>query len=215
MTEPRTTRMQRLAMPLARDVIRDLAAEHGGCLRPVQLRRTDTTTGQVEQVLVPCGHTLASVCPACAERAKALRAAQCREGWHLDHEPITRADDPDDEQRMWAEKRAEAQQGRDQAHNAGRDTAEDDELIGDLDEQITRSGLRGNVLPNRQARRQRSTRRRQDTPDLPRRAIDPRTIGKTYTTPGGATYRPSMFLTLTCGSYGRVDGDGVPADPAA
>ena len=38
-------------------------------------------------MLVPCGHTLASVCPACAERAKSLRAAQCREGWHLEDEP--------------------------------------------------------------------------------------------------------------------------------
>ena len=37
---PRTTRAQRLAMPLARDVVRDLAAEHGACIRPVQLRRT-------------------------------------------------------------------------------------------------------------------------------------------------------------------------------
>ena len=84
---PRTTRAQRLAMPLARDVVRELAVTHGGCVRPVQLRRTDTTTGQVEHVLVPCGHTLAHVCPSCAERARTLRAAQCREGWHLEHEP--------------------------------------------------------------------------------------------------------------------------------
>ncbi|HEY7362189.1 MAG TPA: hypothetical protein VH642_15325 [Streptosporangiaceae bacterium] len=27
------------------------------------------------------------MCPPCAERAKALRAAQCREGWHLEDEP--------------------------------------------------------------------------------------------------------------------------------
>jgi hypothetical protein len=38
-------------------------------------------------VLVPCGHTLAHVCPGCAERARTLRAAQCREGWHLEDEP--------------------------------------------------------------------------------------------------------------------------------
>ena len=62
MTQP-TTRAQRLAMPLARDVVRELAITHGGCVRPVQLRRTDTQTGQVEQVLVPCGHTLASGLP--------------------------------------------------------------------------------------------------------------------------------------------------------
>jgi hypothetical protein len=30
---PRQTRVERLAMPLARDVVRDLAAEHGGCTR--------------------------------------------------------------------------------------------------------------------------------------------------------------------------------------
>ena len=46
-------------MPLARDVVKDLAVEHGACIRPVQLRRTDLATGQTEPVLVPCGHTLA------------------------------------------------------------------------------------------------------------------------------------------------------------
>jgi integrase len=66
---PKTTRAERLAMPLAREVVRDLAVEHGACIRPVQLRRTDVTTGAVEQVLVPCGHTLAAVCPACAAKA--------------------------------------------------------------------------------------------------------------------------------------------------
>src|SRR6266516_4701559 len=106
---PHLTRAQRLAMPLARDVVRELAITHGGCVRPVQLRRTDTQTGQVDQALVPCGHTLATVCPSCAERAKTLRVAQCREGWHLAHEPLIEPDAPDDVQRMWVEMRAEAQ----------------------------------------------------------------------------------------------------------
>ena len=74
--------------------------------------------------------------------------------------------------------------------------------------------MRGNVLPARPVRRHRSTRRRQDAPDLPRRKITPRTIGKTYTAPDGKTFRPSMFITLTCPSYGRVGSDGTPADPA-
>jgi hypothetical protein len=214
---PRTTRAQRLAMPLARDVVRDLAVEHGGCIRSVQLRRTDLDTGQVEQVLVPCGHTLALVCPSCAERARALRAALCREGWHLDTEPVIAPDPPSDEQRMWTEHRAEAQQMRDQADadGLGELTAELDELTGELDEEITRSGIRGNVLPRRTARRHRSARRRQDAPDLPRRPVAPVTIGKTYTAPDGTTFRPSMFLTLTCDSYGKVTADGTPADPAA
>ncbi len=212
---PPLTRAQRLAMPLARDVVRELAISHGGCIRPVQLRRTDLHTGQAEQVLVPCGHTLAAVCPGCAERAKILRAAQCREGWHLETEPVITPDDPDDEQLMWVERRAEAEQHRDRGDETGQDTAEDDEVIGDLDEQITRSGIRGNVLPRRAERRHRSTRRRQDAPDLPRRPIAPRTIGKTYTSAGGKMFRPSMFLTLTCDSYGKVGADGTPADPAA
>ena len=58
----KTTRVQRMAMPLARDVVKDIAINHGGCIRPVQLRRTDLATGQTDQVLVPCGHTLASYC---------------------------------------------------------------------------------------------------------------------------------------------------------
>jgi hypothetical protein len=209
----RTTRAQRLAMPLARNVVRDLAVSHGGCVRQIQLRRTDLQTGQTEPVLVPCGHTLAAVCPSCAERNRTLRAAQCREGWHLDHEPIVQADEPDDEQCLWIELRAQAQQEHDQADTAGQDTAAEDEVIGELDEQITRSGMRGNVLPAKPVRRHRSTRRRQDAPDLPRRKIAPRTVGKTYTAADGKTFRPSMFLTLTCPSYGRVGSDGTPSDP--
>ena len=218
MTDPtptRTTRAERLAMPLARDVVQDLAVEHGACIRPVQLRRTHLDTGQIEQVLVPCGHTLASVCPSCAERARALRAAQCREGWHLEHEPVTDPDPVTEEQRWWIQTRAEAQALRDQAATAGQDTSDLDELVTELDAEITNAGMRGNVLPARPARRHRSTKRRQDAPDLPRRTVSARTVGKTYTAPDGKTFRPSMFLTLTCPSYGRVRDDGTPADPAA
>jgi hypothetical protein len=64
------------------------------------------------------------------------------------------------------------------------------------------------------ARRSRSTRRRQDTPDLPRRRVSARTTGKLYRAPDGRAYRPSMFLTLTCDSYGRVRDDGTPVNPA-
>ncbi len=209
---PRTPRAQRLTMPLARDVVRELAVTNGGCVRPIQLRRTDTQTGQVEQVLVPCGHTLATVCPSCAERNKTLRAAQCREGWHLDREPVTNPDAPDDVQRMWIEKRAEIQAERDQAKAAEQDTREADALNAELDEEIARSGVRGKVLPARSNRRHRSTRRRQDAPDLPRRKIAPRTVGKTYTSPDGKTFRPSMFVTLTCPSYGRVLTERTPRE---
>jgi hypothetical protein len=79
-TEPaaKTTRAQRMAMPLARQVVKDLAVEHGACIRPIQLRRTNLATGEVDQVLVPCGHTLAHVCPSCAERAGACARRSAR-----------------------------------------------------------------------------------------------------------------------------------------
>ena len=145
----KTTRAQRMAMPLARDVVKDIAISHGGCIRPVQLRRTDLTTGETEQVLVPCGHTLASVCPACAERAKNLRAAQCREGWHLDREPDLEPDPATDDQQWWIENRADVQARRDQAAAAGEDTEDLDQLLAELDEEINRAGMRGKVAPDR------------------------------------------------------------------
>src|SRR6204780_643346 len=111
-TDTRTTRAQRMAMPLARQVVKDLAIEHGACIRPIQLRRTSTDTGETDQVLVPCGHTLASVCPARAERARTLRAAQCRDGWHLEDEPDLTPDPATDMQQHWIVLRAEAQQMR-------------------------------------------------------------------------------------------------------
>jgi hypothetical protein len=166
-------------------------------------------------VLVPCGHTLASVCPSCAERAKNLRATQCREGWHLDQEPVIMPDDPTDEQTWLIETRADAQAARDTAEGHGEDITGWDDELADLDEQINDAGMRGNVLPARSQRRHRSTRRRQDAPPLPKRPVDPRTVGKTYTTSDGKTFRPSLFITLTCPSYGRVKDDGTPADPAS
>jgi hypothetical protein len=208
----KTTRVQRMAMPLARDVVRDVAINNGGCIRPVQLRRTDLTTGGIDQVLVPCGHTLASVCPACAERAKNLRAAQCREGWHLDREPDLEPDPPTEDQEWWIENRADIQARRDHTAALGEDTEDLDQLLAELDEEINRAGMRGKVAPAR-PRRHRSTRRRQDAPPLPCRKIDPRTVGKTYTAPDGKTFRPSLFLTLTCPSYGKVTSEGTPVDP--
>jgi Replication initiator protein, pSAM2 len=213
-----STRAERMARPLARDSIRKIAEAVGGCLRPVQLRRTDTVTGEIEQVMKPCGATLASICPPCAERAKMLRVAQCREGWHLEDEPDPGPAMPDQTQEYWLTLRAEAQVQRDRAAACGEDVTDYDAVIGELDVEITRAGVRGKVTAstntgNQRARRVRSTRRRQDAPDLPKRKIAPQTIGKVFSAPDGKSYRPSMFLTLTCDSYGKVRDDGTPAVP--
>ena len=41
------------------------------------------------------------------------------------------------------------------------------------------------------------------------RPVDKRTVGRVF----AGRYRPSMFLTLTLDSYGRVDSDGAAVDP--
>jgi hypothetical protein len=212
-----TTRAERTTMPLARDSIRKIAEASGGCMRPIQIRRTDTMTGQVEQVMKPCGATLARICPPCAERAKMLRVIQCQEGWHLEDEPDPGPPAPDDMQESWLILRAEAQVQRDRVEARGEDVTDYDALIGELDAEITRAGVRGTVTTSRKdgkakTRRSRSTQRRQDAPDLPKRKIAPKTIGRVFTAPNGKSYRPSMFLTLTCDSYGKVRDDGTPVD---
>jgi hypothetical protein len=63
-----------------------------------------------------------------------------------------------------------------------------------------------------ESRTVRSTRRLRDTVHLPRVAVEDRTVGQVFATPDGREYRPSMFLTLTLPSYGKVR-DGVPVDP--
>ncbi|WP_204076645.1 replication initiator [Planotetraspora phitsanulokensis] len=202
-----------MAQPLARDVIEVLAVQNGVCIRPVPLRRIDTLTGANTVLNVPCGTTMEAKCPSCAKRNRQLRMAQCREGWHLDHEPVNTPDEPDDYQRYLVELRADAQAWRDQAEGAGTDTADLDAAIADLDAEINDAGMRGNVLGRPSPKRSRSTRRRQDAPDLPKRKMTPSTLGRTFTSSNGRTFRPSMFVTLTLPSYGRVNA-GVPVDPS-
>ncbi|WP_325052940.1 replication initiator [Actinomadura sp. WAC 06369] len=213
-----TSALAKTLPPLARGVLEQVAIDHGVCIRPVPMRRVDLHTGTSEVINVPCGHTLASVCPPCAERKRKLRAVQCRQGWHLAEEPVITRADPDDEQRAWMELRAQAQAAYDRAAQDGTAHGEPvefwDGVLRELDGEIERSGVRGSLKTGeRKARRIRSTRRRQDAPDLPRRPVDSRTVGKVYRGRGGKTFRPSLFLTLTLDSYGRVRSDGTPVDP--
>jgi hypothetical protein len=166
-------------------LVREAAHIVGVCGRPLAAYVTDVSTGERRVVPIACGSTREDQCPPCAERARKLRMQQCREGWHLDTEPEHQP--PDDE-----------------------DPA-DDERWGPGADQLDGQA----VDDDEQDRRVRSTRRRQDAPELPRVAMENRTIGRVFTAPDGRTYRPSMFLTLTLPSYGRVTAEGVPVDPAA
>jgi hypothetical protein len=210
------SRIDRARQPRARDVLRDTAVEFGVCVRPVLLRRTDLDTGETETVELDCGSTRAAVCPPCATKAKRLRAQQCREGWHLVEEPDLTPNVATAAQRDLLVERAQITDARDTAVDAGdHGTAEAcDEALSVVDAEIEAARVRGQVDPVVRPRRVRSTRRRDDVPDLPRRPATRSTLGRTYTDPkSGRTFRPSLFVTLTLPSYGQVRDDSTPVDP--
>jgi hypothetical protein len=207
------TRAQKALLALSGEVAEQLARDHGVCIRPLAMRRIDLTSGRVDVVPVPCGSRWEDRCPPCADKARRLRMAQCREGRHLDTEPVPAPVEPTEPQKKIMAIRADLHTAYTEAKTDG-DTDECDhirELVAELDQELRGLGVRGRLSPLDPAPKpvKRSTRRRQDAPNLPRRPVERRTVGRVY----GGRYRPSTFLTLTCDSYGPVDADGVALDP--
>jgi hypothetical protein len=110
----RNSRAERARMPVALHVAEDVAIQHGVCIRPITQRVTDTYTGEVTLVDVPCGATLETKCPPCALRAKRLRMHRCRAGWHADTDPIPDEDPATDPQRDLVAVRADVTAERDE-----------------------------------------------------------------------------------------------------
>jgi hypothetical protein len=209
----RMTRAERATLPLAADVAQALAEQHGVCIRPLAMRRIDTTTGRVDVVPVPCGSTREDQCRPCAEKARRLRMAQCREGWHLEAEPVTSRTTPSEEHKALLAARADLLAAYTECKTRGDELTCEQiaDSVAELDSELRAAGVRGRLTPLDPAPKpvKRSTRRRQDAPDLPRRPIDKRTVGRV----SAGRYRPSTFLTLTLDSYGRVDTAGAALDP--
>jgi hypothetical protein len=203
------SRAQRAVLPLSTEVAQVIAEQHGVCVRPLAMRRIDTTTGRIDVVPVPCGSTREDQC----RPARRLRMAQCREGWHLDTEPVTERAKPSEEQQELMAARADllAAYTECQATGDGQVCEQIAESVAELDAELRAAGVRGRLSPLDPLPKpvKRSTRRRQDAPDLPRRPVERRTVGRVF----AGRYRPSTFLTLTLDSYGRVDGDGAAMDP--
>lgn len=211
------TQPAKIVAPLARELAQAAATEVGACIRPLAVRRIDTRTGARQTIPIPCGATKASKCPPCADRARRLRMWQAQEGWHLDTDPEIITAEPTAEQLAVIGYRADLEAAR-AAALAEHDTdgvAQIDRAITDAETMLRAAGARGATRPpgERKPRRVRSTRRRQDAPNLPRLPVAARTVGRTYAAPDGRTYRPSTFLTLTLPSYGRMYADGSPVDP--
>jgi len=175
--------------PLSTSMVAAVADKLQVCRRPLLRKVTDRATGQVTSVPIACGSTRESVCPACAQAAKRLRMHQLAEGWHLVDDPLPPEPGPGE---------------------APDDAEEEDDQEPDQDDEDPEGEGPAD------ARRVRSTRRLTGFPELPKVDAEHCSVGRTFTDPRtGATFRPSMFLTLTLPSYGRVaPGAGVPVDPA-
>ncbi|WP_254190032.1 helitron helicase-like domain-containing protein [Nocardia noduli] len=217
-------------MPDLSDIAESAAEKAGVCARVVPMRAFDTNTGRVSYVGAPCKATVATVCPACAKANKAVRATQLREGWCAEHEPVRPEPVVTEAQAQVLAARADL---FGQYHDARRDG--DGELadavkdwVADLDVELRELGVRGRLpaLEEKPRRRAKSTRRRDDVPDLPRKKVLRTTVGTAY---ANGKYRPSTFWTLTMPSYGSINrvwdpeggkdkrgawvSDGSPVDP--
>ncbi len=207
------TAAERRARPSFHDVAVSAAERHGVCVRPLVMRTLDLDSRATDYVGVPCKSTLESQCPSCAKKARLLRMQQLREGWHLDHEPVQGTHGPSESQTELLAHRADLVAGYRAARDADDDAAAEElrEEIRAVDDELRASGLRGRIPPvdeSAKAAAKRSTRRRQDAPNLPTRKVSNTTLGREY----AGKYRPSMFLTLTCESYGSIR-NGAPVDP--
>ncbi len=156
-------------MPVARHLVETVAVSHGVCVHPVPVRRIEPASGASEIVDVPCAATLESKCPPCATRARSLRITQCRTGWHLDEEPVFEPDEPSEQQVELTTLRADLEAILVQARAEGQDEALIVASIERVEAELSPIGSPGEARPVWKPRRVRSTKRRQDVPDLPTR----------------------------------------------
>ncbi|MEU0875733.1 replication initiator [Nocardia brasiliensis] len=221
----RRTAAERRALPDIRDIAEAAAEQHDVCARVVPMRAYDPHTGRVSYIGAPCKATVASTCPACAKANKYVRMTQLREGWCAEHEPVRPEPVVTEAQAQVLAARA-AQFGA--YHDARRDGDHEladaiKALVADLDTELRELGVRGQLpaLEEKPRRKAKSTRRREDVPDLPRKKVARTTIGTAY---ANGKYRPSTFHTMTMPSYGHINrvrdaetgemvSDGSPIDP--
>ena len=165
------SRAQRAALPLSTEVAQVIAEQHGVCVRPLAMRRIDTTTGRIDVVPVPCGSTREDQCRPCADKARRLRMAQCREGWHLDEEPVIERAKPSEEQQELMAARADlvAAYTECQASGDGLVCEQIAESVAELDAELRAAGVRGRLTPLDPLPKpvKRSTRRRQEPRTCP------------------------------------------------
>lgn len=223
---PELTAAQRRELPNLAGIAEAVAEKWGVCQRPVPMFAFRPIAGETKYIGAACKTTRAADCPACAKKAHALRFTQCSEGWHLPEEPVRYRKPPSESQKALYEARADMLAEYQAARDRGDEQAAEGfrAVIEDLDRELKESGMSGRIKgidATVRPRKKRSTKRRDDVPDLPRKKIEKTTLGRTF----AGKHQPSMFLTVTMDSYGRchrdgaigkdgkVCGDGSPVDP--
>ena len=195
------TRAQKALLALSNDVADQLAEDHGVCVRPLAMRRhRHSPPAGSTSSRCPCGSRgRTSAAPARTRPAGCGWSSAARAGTSSD-EPISKPAEPTEAQKELMAARADlhaAYQRGPRRRATSEECEEIRDIVAELDERAARrSGSAAGSprsTPNRD-RAQRSTRRRQDAPNLPRRPVEDRTVGRVF----GGKYRPSTFLTLTC-----------------
>ncbi|WP_428846909.1 replication initiator [Nocardia terpenica] len=209
-SKTRETAADRRARPSFYEIAQGAADKFGVCRRPIPMMVIDTVTWKTEYVAAPCKSTVESDCPACAARARLVRFQQCSEGWHAETEPVDPTPEPTDEQTDLLTQRADlVSDYRNAKKNGNEELAEIlRDAVAGLDTELRATGIRQSLPPldpKPKPAPKRSTKRRQDVPDLPRRKVAKTTVGHVY----GGRWRPSMFVTLTMPSYGRINSGGA------
>ncbi|MEV0850807.1 replication initiator [Nocardia fluminea] len=222
----RETAADRRAMPDITDIAQYAAEKEGVCARVVPMRAFDPITSRTSYVGAPCKSTHADTCPACAKANRYLRMTQLRDGWCAEAEPV-------DPETVVTQAQQDVLAARATLFGEYHDARRADEhelaasikaLVADLDTELRELGVRGRLpaLDESPRRKAKSTRRRDDVPDLPRKKVNKTvTVGTAY---ADGKYRPSTFFTLTLPSYGSINryrdtvtgqmvSDGSPRDP--
>jgi hypothetical protein len=118
---------------------------------------------------------------------------QCRQGWHLDTEPVIDRAAPSEDHKELMAARADLVAAYTECKTRGDEISceQISDSVAELDTALRAAGVRGRLtrLDPRSKPVKRSTRRRQDAPELPRRPVDKRTLGRS--SPGDTDRQPS------------------------
>ncbi len=217
--------MARFAHPLALHAVKQLAAEHGVCIRPLPMRRTelDHRPHRCDRPALRLHPRVHAARPAPRRRNGCGSSSAARAGTAPTNRCRRRRPTTNRWTCCWSGPTSSSSGPTAWPGRSGTASPASTPRSTSWRSRSPPPGLRGRVAPPRpepgqgrraSQRRNRSTRRRQDAPQLPRRKVTARTIGRTFEGNHGRIFRPSTFITLTLDSLRPGAGRRLPGRPA-